>query len=219
MEADATALGHAARAVDVRATGVVRVATTEAVGVHLVQQGLLGLREHHPDVLVEIIGGNRPLDLARGEADIAVRLSKVTDSSLRVRCVARLAIGLFASPDYVRTRGRPRTSRELRGHDVVVPGAELANLPEARWLAARPGVRVTFRSSSMAALAAAAGTGAGIVALTAPWGDGDPALERLFVIDELPKRAVWLVTSSEGALGPAVRVVADRIATIYGRGA
>jgi len=217
MEADATALTHAASAGDTRATGAVRVATTEAMGVFLVMQGLLGLREQHPDVVVEILGGNRPVDLARGEADVALRLSKVTEASLRVRCVARMAIGLFASPAYVRARGLPRTVGALRGHDVVLPGAELEHLPEARWLGARPGVRVTFRSSSMAALAAAAVAGEGIVALTLPWGDGDAGLERLMVVDDLPKRPVWLVTSAEAALRPAVRVVSDRIASIYAR--
>src|ERR1700733_2474910 len=47
--------------------GVVGVATTEALGVLLVEEGLLGLRDLHPDLCVEILGGNRPVDLARGE--------------------------------------------------------------------------------------------------------------------------------------------------------
>lgn len=217
MEADATALTHAASASDERATGAVRVATTEAMGVFLVLRGLLGLREQHPDVVVEILGGNRPVDLARGEADLALRLSRVTEAALKRRCIAKMGLGLFASPAYLRARGQPRTPAALRGHDVVLPGAELASLPEARWLAARPGVRVTFRSSSMAALAAAAAAGEGIVALTLPWGDGDAGLERLMVIDDLPKRPVWLVSSAEAAARPAVRVVADRIAAIYAR--
>jgi len=217
MEADATALTHAASATDPRAAGVVRVATTEALGVFLVTQGLLGLREQHPDVVVEILGGNRPVDLARGEADLALRLSKVTEASLKVRCVARMGIGLFASPSYLRARGLPRTTAALRGHDIVLPGAELAALPEAKWLASRPGVRVTFRSSSMAALAAAAAAGEGIVALTLPWGDGDAGLERLMTISDLPKRALWLVSSAEAASRPSVRVVADRVAAIYAR--
>jgi DNA-binding transcriptional LysR family regulator len=219
MEADATALSHAARATEVRAQGAVRVATTEAMGVYLVTQGLLGVREHHPDVEVVILGGNRPVDLERGEADVALRVSKVTEASLRVRCVARLPIGLFASPAYLRARGLPRGPSALRGHDVLLPCAELENLPEARWLAARPGVRVAFRSSSMAALAAAAVTGEGIVALTVPWGDGEPGLERVLVIDDLAKRPIWLVTTAEAASRPAVRVVCDRIAAIYARAA
>jgi DNA-binding transcriptional LysR family regulator len=217
MEIEATALANAAQAGEERAAGVVRIATTEAMGVFLVMQGLLAVREHHPDVLVEILGSNRPVDLSRGEADVALRVSKVADASLRVRCVARLPIGLFASPAYLRARGLPRGVAALRGHDVLLPAGELENLPESRWLAARPGVRVVFRSSSMPAIAAAAVAGEGLAALTLPWGDGEPGLERVMVIDDLPKRPIWLVTPAGASGRPAVRVVCDRIAAIYAR--
>jgi DNA-binding transcriptional LysR family regulator len=221
METEATALAHVAAAGEQKATGVVRVATTEAMSVWLVMQGLLAVRDQHPDLMIELLGGNRPVDLTRGEADVALRVSKVTEASLKVRCVARMAIGLFASPTYLRARGLPRTAAALRGHDVLLPAAELANLPEAKWLAvrARDGARVVFRSSSMPALASAAAAGAGITALTLPWGDGDPGLERVMVIDDLPKRPIWLVTSAEATTRAAVRVVCDRIAAIYARGA
>ena len=69
----------------------------------------------------------------------------------------------------------------------------------------------------MAALAAAAVAGEGIVALTLPWGDGDAGLERVMTVSELPRRALWLVSSPEAASRPAVRVVADRVAAIYAR--
>jgi DNA-binding transcriptional LysR family regulator len=100
---------------------------------------------------------------------------------------------------------------------VLLPAGELSNLPEAKWLAARAGVRVVFRSSSMPALAAAAAAGAGITALTLPWGDGDPGLERIMVLDDLAKRPIWLVTAAEASTRAAVRVVCDRIAAIYAR--
>ena len=221
MEVEATALTQAATSGDdgAQAHGVVRVATTEAMGVFLVMQGLLAVRDHHPEVLVELLGGNRPVDLTRGEADVALRLTKVTESALRVRCVARMPIGLFASPGYLRARGIPRTAAALRGHDVLLPAGELEQLPESKWLAARPGVRVVFRSSSMPALAAAAVAGVGVAALTVPWGDGEPGLERAMVVDDLPKRPIWLVTRAEATTRPAVRVVCDWLAAIYARGA
>jgi DNA-binding transcriptional LysR family regulator len=69
----------------------------------------------------------------------------------------------------------------------------------------------------MPALAAAAVAGEGLTPLTLPWGDGEPGLERVMVIDDLPKRPIWLVTPAEATLRPAVRVVCDRIAAIYAR--
>jgi DNA-binding transcriptional LysR family regulator len=214
MEVEAASLAQVARAGATVATGSVRVATTEALSTLLVTEGLLTLREQHPELVIELLGGNRPVDLTRGEADIALRLVPVKEAALRVRCVARLGFGLFAAPHYLHARGVPRSPAGLSGHDVLLPGGELAATPEAKWLAARPGVRVVFRSSSFPTLVEAAATGLGIVPLTLAWGDRDRRLTRLMPIDAVAKRGVWLVTKPEGALRAEVRVVGDRIAAI-----
>jgi DNA-binding transcriptional LysR family regulator len=86
-----------------------------------------------------------------------------------------------------------------------------------RRLAERPGVRVAFRSNSMPALIAAAGSGRGIVPLPLSWGDSDPSLYRLFVLDAIPKRKVWVVTHEAAMDRPAVRVVAQHIIDICAR--
>jgi DNA-binding transcriptional LysR family regulator len=216
MATDAAAVEQAARSVERSATGVVRVAMTEAIAMLLVERDLLSLREHYPDVQIQISTKNQPVDLQRGEADLAVRISPLRHASLQARCIARLPIGLFAAPAYLTRRGRPTPAR-LSGHDVIVPGGDLARLPEARWLAARRGVRVAFSSNSVPALVAAAARGAGIVPLTAVLGDLDTRLERLQLVEELPPRAVWLVTPVTSGKRPAVRVVADRIAQTFAR--
>jgi DNA-binding transcriptional LysR family regulator len=215
MEQGAAELAEAARGADELARGVVKIATTEALAAFLVAEGLLALREQHPDLVIELLGGNRPVDIARGEADIALRVVPPREAHLRVRCVARIGFGAFAAASYVRARGVPRTAAALRGHDVLLPGGELSRAPEARWLAARPGVRVVFRTSSMSALVAAASAGLGVAPLATAWGDRVTGLERLMTLDDVPKRAVWLVTRPEG--GGALRVVGDRIAAILGR--
>lgn len=217
MEAHATRLAHAAAATDAGASGLVRVATTEALGRLLVTEGLLDLREQHPELVIEILGGNKPLDLVRGEADLALRLTPVRQPDLRVRCLARMGIGLYASPAYLARRGRVRGPGSLAGHDVIVPAGELAALPEARWLAARKGVRVVFRTSSMPALIAAATAGVGLAPIGLPWGTAVSGLERALVLDQLPKRPVWLVTEPGALARAAVRVVRDRVAVIVKR--
>ncbi|HVY49040.1 MAG TPA: LysR family transcriptional regulator, partial [Minicystis sp.] len=47
MEADAAALARAAQAKDTRASGLVRIATTEALAEMLVREGLLGVGDEH----------------------------------------------------------------------------------------------------------------------------------------------------------------------------
>ena len=217
MEVDALALTQATYASQQAVIGVVRVATTDALATMLVAEGLLGVREQHPDLVIDIDAGNRSVDIARGEADIAVRLVAVREASLRARCLARFGVGLFCSPAYARARGIARSRAALSGHDVLVPAGELARLPESKWLESVPGVRVVFRSSSMPALLNAATAGLGLVPLGLQWGDRSPGLERMFVLDHIPTRPIWLVTRAGEGKRSAVRVVADRIASIFAR--
>lgn len=214
MAQEARALEAAAGDAGQRVTGLVRIATTEVLAAWLVRAGLLLVRARHPALEIELLGGNRPVDLTRGEAELAVRLAPVKEPSLRVRRLARLPFALFAAEKYLARRGRPRTLDALAGHEVLLPSGELAALPEAKWLAARPGVQVALRTSSMTALLTAAEEAHGLALLAAPWRDSLPGLVRLFDVEALAPRKLWLVTHPDAAARAAVKVVAGHLATI-----
>ena len=130
IELEIRALTSAAIASSDQVSGRVRIATTQGMAARLVAGGLLDLRAQFPALELEVLGGNRPLDLSRGEAELAVRISVTTDPDLIVRVLGRFPVSLFASPAYLRARGMPRTPARLAGHDVVVPSGELESLPE-----------------------------------------------------------------------------------------
>ncbi|MCE9578540.1 MAG: LysR family transcriptional regulator [Deltaproteobacteria bacterium] len=212
MATEARALEAAAHDEGARVSGLVRIASTEALATMLVRDGLLRLRAHHPDLELELLGGNRAVDLARGEADLALRLSAATAPSLRARRLARLPFALFASPAYLERRGRP--ADELAGHDAIGFAGDLAALPEARWLAARPGLRIVLRSSSIPALIAAIVDGHGLGVLPRATGDLEPGLVRLRDLPAIAPRTLWLVMHPDAAARAAVKVVADHVAAI-----
>jgi DNA-binding transcriptional LysR family regulator len=178
----------------------------------LLEEGLLALQDRHPGLALELLTGNRPLDVARGEADLAIRLAPVRGAGLVARCVARSALALVASRAYLRARG---PVDELAGHDVILPSGELARLPEVRWLAEVPGVRIAFRSNSMPALVAATRAGRGIAPLGVVWEGPDLAVVRR--LDDFPARPIWLVAREGDARRPAVEVVGQEIAAMLGR--
>ena len=215
VEADVRVFESEAVAGDDEVSGLVRIATTEAMAARLVQGGLLDLRASYPDLDIEVLGGNRPVDLAAGEADLAVRVTPSTDASLKVRVIARFGISLFAAPSYLRDRGMPRTPAQLLGHDILLPSGELGKLPETAWLLQRTGIRVVFRSSSLPALVEAAVRGHGICAVTRAWGEAVPGLSYVMDIDTIKPRPVWLVFQPDVGKRPAVRVVADRIGEAF----
>lgn len=211
IEAEMLALTSAAVAGGEEIAGRVRIATTEGLAARLVQAGILELRNEHPGLELEVLGGNRPVDLSRGEADLAIRVTPATDPTLTVRVLHKSPIGLYAAPAYLGARGTPKRLSDLSGHDVLLPSAELDVLPEARLLRELPGVIVSFRSSSLPALVEAALRGHGLVPLTEAWGDGTAGLERVLTLSNIPPRPTWLVVHPDVANRPAVRFVMARI--------
>jgi len=191
-------------------SGTVRVATTEGLALLLVEQGLCALRRRHPALVLELLGGNRPVDLGAGEADLAVRTARPDEARVRVRRLATLELALCASERY---RHGAAIGDDLTGHDVIVPGGELAALPEARWLEELPGVRVAFRSSSMPALQAAVRLGVGLGVQPIAWAALDPQI-RVVCPAPIEPRALWLAFAPEAHGRAAVRAVAEQIEAI-----
>lgn len=211
--ADLRALEAAALATDAAVHGVVRLATSEGLAGFLVQRGLLGLAQRHPELSLEISTGNRPVALARGEADLSLRAILVREDGVRVRKLRGMAIGLHASSEYLRRRGAPGSLDALGGHDLLVPGGELARRPEARLLDRVRGARVVLRSSSLPALVEAAVAGHGIVPIGDWWAEL-AGLVRVLALPHLAPRPLWLAIAPGQRERPAARAVAEEIARL-----
>lgn len=197
--------------------GRVRLATTDSLAAMLVRGGLGELTARHPALELELLGDNRVVDLARGEADVALRIAKVSEPSLRVQRVAKLPFGLFASERYLARAGRPASERELAAHDVLTYAPPLTALPEARWLREHGG-RVVLRTTSVTALLAAAMDGLGVAVIAGGFGAGALGLTLVFAIPALPARPLWLAMHPDAAARAAVRTVAQHVQQIVKRG-
>jgi DNA-binding transcriptional LysR family regulator len=94
-------LGRAAAVSHTELHGVVRVATAPGIAFDFVTPFAAWLRSKHPGLRLELLCSVDYLDLARGEADLALRLRPPTDSDLTVVATLHYRNGAFASPDYV----------------------------------------------------------------------------------------------------------------------
>jgi DNA-binding transcriptional LysR family regulator len=197
--------------------GRVRLATTDSLAAMLVRDGLLELTARHPELELELIGDNRVVDLSRGEADLALRITKTTEPSLRTQRIARLPFALIAADAYVARAGRPRSAYDLAGHSVVTYASPLSALPEARWLRERTGARVALRTTSVTALLAAALAGVGLAVLAGAASVRPLGLASLFELPELPPRSLWLAMHPDAAPRSAVRAVAQHVRTVVAR--
>lgn len=198
------AAGH-----DERAEGTVRVTCPEGFSAYIVDQ-LGELRTRHPQLVVEVIADIRPLDLARGEADIALRMSPTTQPDLVSRTLCEMPWRLFAAPAYLERHGVPRLD-DLRGHDIVGYDDSLAHVPGAQWLAAHAGdATVTFRGNSLRAILDAAAAGLGLTVLPHFFASREPRL-RLVAPDVLGKRTLTIVSHPDLKKVARVRLVHDAL--------
>ena len=123
---------------------------------------LARLRDAQPQLTLELLTGSRPVDLLRGEADLAIRSGPVGDA-LIARPLGESGFSLYAAPSYLSRHPRPADLDDLSNHDVIGFDPALADTPPALWLAARTQrATIVLRSRELADMQAAALAGAGL---------------------------------------------------------
>lgn len=193
-------------------SGLVRVTMTRGLADSLIAERLGILLAQHPDLDIEILAESRNLSLARREADIALRFGRPVKGKLLVRRVATLRYGFFAAPSY--------GARIKAGEKPAFVGFDASNdfVPEAIWIRRRfSSCRLTLRSNSQIAQAAAAAGGCGIVLLPHFLGQDWPGLTPIDMGAIPPPRELWLVMRPDMARIPRIRLVADGILEIFRR--
>lgn len=105
--------------VESRPRGLVRVSAPTTYGHYRVAPFVARFVERYPEVEVELHVENRNVDFVTEGYDLAIRMGELGDSSLVARRLEEGAIGVFASPDYLARRGKPRSAADLERHDLL----------------------------------------------------------------------------------------------------
>jgi DNA-binding transcriptional LysR family regulator len=195
-----------------RPSGVVRVSTVEAIATSVLGPALGAMRARHPAILLELLVTPTVLDLSRGDADLAVRLTKPTEKGLRRKRLARLELGLFARADLLARVGVDATSPG-RGErlPMVEYGSALIAVPETDHVrAVLPLADVALRTTSVGSVLSAIETGqaAGIVPVAFVTESADLVRVR---IKPPPVRDVWLVVHPDAARVPRIRAACELV--------
>lgn len=99
--------------------GLLRVSASVAFGTLHVAPALPGFLARYPDVKIDMVIGDRIVDLAEERFDVAVRISKEPAPSLVARRLAEVNRKIVATPEYFRSRGVPTTPVELASHNCL----------------------------------------------------------------------------------------------------
>ncbi|NOU34277.1 MAG: LysR family transcriptional regulator [Polyangiaceae bacterium] len=218
VEASVLALERGARARSDSVEGLVRVTSGETFGGTYLAPRLAAFGREHPGLTVELVTGGVILDLARREADIAVRFFRSPHESLVVRRAAEMAHGLYASPAYL-GRKVPKKPADLRGHRMLTSAPEHGSVAvaEAGWVEKLTGgATPAFVSNLTVALLEAARAGAGIAVLPRYLGDADPSLQHVPMPDE-PRESIWITVHRDLKQARRVRAVLDFLRECFER--
>ncbi|WP_027165153.1 LysR family transcriptional regulator [Mesorhizobium sp. WSM3224] len=92
-------------------------------------QSLIDFAKQHPDIVLDIHLDDRFVDLVEEGFDVAVRISRLENSSLIARRLGPFSIKLCASPELIAKHGTPTRPQDLSNMPCIVDtnGRSLAN--------------------------------------------------------------------------------------------
>jgi DNA-binding transcriptional LysR family regulator len=118
-EAAVLAATRQLRSSRLESAGAVRVSATPGNVVMLLRI-LPKFQDKYPGLDFDLAGSLERVDLAKGEADIALRYARPTEPDLIARHVTRAGWCLFASESYLREQGQPQSFKDLARHCLVL---------------------------------------------------------------------------------------------------
>ncbi|NOX41954.1 MAG: LysR family transcriptional regulator [Alphaproteobacteria bacterium] len=188
--------------------GIIRIACSPAV-IYFLDTFQNTVSQAHPDLGIELLSGRAPADLARGEADIAIRSLRPNDLDLVVAHRFDLGSCVYAAKSYLSAYGHPSSFAEVRQHKLVRYNDVFLHLPAFKWIEefADP-AQLAVRVDSIDMARNLIASGRGIGALFCTVGDTTPGVIRVF--DEPIDQMACCIVYHQSARGSArLRAVLD----------
>lgn len=204
-------------------SGDLRVSAPLAFGTDQILPILPGFLEAHPKVKVHLSLSDTVVNLVDDNVDIAVRMGRLQDSSLKARRLCGLRRIVVAAPSYIERYGVPENPQALKEHNCLEwHGAQehLNHWPFGPKQASSQHIAVgNFRSSNGLSLAEMCFRGVGVMRMAEHL--ALPAIRQGHLVrllsdfewdDTLAIHAVYL---SERHLNARIRVFIDYLAMAY----
>lgn len=191
--------------------GNVRISTSPMLASLFLAPRLVDFRRRHPEIRIALSGNNRVVDLSRREADIALRLTKPSESGLITRRVGAVGFGLYAGASYL-------AATKPKDYGFIGYDETLGQISQQHWLEQQlRGRPIVFLCSDMATMYHAACADMGVAVLPHFVGTMDPRLRRVAADSDAPDREVWLLVHPDLRRAPRVRAAMDYLVSLFAR--
>lgn len=118
--AEADDAEHTARDAGTGLTGRLRVcAPVTFARMHVIPQ-LPSFLAEHASLNIDVVLDDRNIDLVEQGIDLALRMGRLSDSSLTARKIGESARLVVGTPDYFANFGTPKTPRDLIMHQAII---------------------------------------------------------------------------------------------------
>ena len=219
------AMGEAANRLSLAATGqsqsiagTVCIAASEVQAAMLLPPVIARLRRDQPGIEIELVTSNRPSDLRRREADIAIRNFRPAEPDLVARKIRDFPARLYAAPSYLERIGNPKLPDDLRHADFISIDNSGTFLKGLNAL----GLNLTQRNfpvftENYLVMWELVKQGVGIGVFDGELGDAEPLVRRVLPDLEPLLFPIWLVAHREVNTSPRIRFVFDLLVTELAR--
>lgn len=112
---------HFAETLSSEPRGLLRIATPIDFGQIFVRSLIEPFLKKYPKVEIDLVLRNPPIDLVEERVDIALipRFGALEDSTLIAKKILATELGIFASPAYIKARGKPKMLTDLNKLDYI----------------------------------------------------------------------------------------------------
>lgn len=177
--------------------GVIRLTCPEPIVARITKSRLLDLlAARYPALHVEFVMNDHYVDLAKGEADVALRSGDTIDNQLVGRKIADSLWAVYGGRDYLAQHGTPLRIEDYTQHKWIGFDGSMAGHRATQWLTqAVPNAHVVATSGSVLGMVHAVKANVGLAPLPTALGDAEPDLVRVLgPVPELTRQWRMLTT-------------------------
>ncbi|WP_297896814.1 LysR family transcriptional regulator [Shewanella sp.] len=114
QQAEEDLIGHGERP-----KGRLRVDAASPFVLHQIVPLVQEFKQAYPDIELELTSNEGFVDLIEKRTDVAIRIGKLTDSTLHARPLGKSKLYIVASSTYLAQRGLPKNSSDLTHHCLI----------------------------------------------------------------------------------------------------
>ncbi len=190
---------------DVEPAGDVRLTAPDSLAYYYINGYLAAFCNKYPRINVELIVSNQDLDLSRRETDVAIRATDKPPPHLIGRKIFSVPWAFYASKQYLRSAGEPKSISELPDHKLIGPEGAVARLKAYRFFEKKLMPQYQLRGNTLIAIASLTSAGCGIALL--PDDHARIGLIRLFTLKPIVTSDIWALTHPELRATERVRLL------------